>query len=562
MRFTALESAPLEVRMSRSSPGRYRLHDFARNVYSLRAADGEDRPLEARRVDPHVWRIDGHDGEVTVRYTVYGDFISGTYSAVDATHAKLNPPSVFLWSPGLEARPIELHIERPDETWRAISQLESTDDPFVFRAPNLQYFFDSPIEVSDFSLHEWSSEGPDGRSENFRFAFHHLGTVDEERDYVEVTKRIVRETAAVFGEYPKFDYGTYTFMADYLPWANNDAMEHRNSTLLSSPRSLAEASEDLLETLVHEFFHAWNVERLRPASLEPFDFDRTNMASELWFAEGVTNYYDGLLLARSGAWSKERFLEDTGRTIDRILRSPAPSFGSPRDMAEHAAFRDRAAWRDPQNARNTYLHYYFYGEAVGLALDLMLRASWETDLDAVMRRLWVQFGRSETPYRESDLEAALAEETGAAFAEDFFERLARGSEKPDFARLIEPFGLGLETAHPGQIWIGDASLRCDEDGVTITSGTTIGSPLYRAGLDRGDRILRIDKRPIESEDDFEEALSRLRPGDRKIIRAWTRAGEVTAVLDFRLHPERRLVERNASDAKLSRLRYWLASKVQ
>ncbi|MEM9404779.1 MAG: PDZ domain-containing protein [Acidobacteriota bacterium] len=128
--------------------------------------------------------------------------------------------------------------------------------------------------------------------------------------------------------------------------------------------------------------------------------------------------------------------------------------------------------------------------------------------------------------------------------------------------MIEPFGLGLETAHPGKIWIQDASLRCDEDGVTITSGTTIGSPLYRAGLDRGDRILRIDNRPIESEDDFEEALSRLRPGDRKIIRAWARAGEVTAVLDFRLHPERRLVERNASDAKLSRLRYWLASKVQ
>lgn len=567
MRFPGLVSSPLEVRMSRASPGRYRLHDFARNVYSLRASDGQGRDLEAVRVDPHGWRIDGHDGDVTVRYTVYGDLISGTYSSIDETHAKLNPPSVFLWSPGLEDRPVELRIERPEDTWRAITQLESTDDPDVFRAPDLQYFFDSPIEVSDFSLHEWRSEGPDGRSQGFRFAFHHLGTAEEERSYVEQTKRIVLETAAVFGEYPDFDYGVYTFTADYLPWGHGDAMEHRNSTPLSSQYSLAEAAEDHLETLVHEFIHAWNVERLRPASLEPFDFDRINMSAELWFAEGFTNYYDGLLLARSGAWSKERFLADTGRTIDRLLRSPAPTYGSPRDMAQHAAFRDRAAWRDPQNAHNTYLHYYFYGDAVGLALDLMLRSEWETDLDAVMRRLWVRFGRSETPYAESDLEAALAEETDADFARDFFDRYVRGSEKPDFASLVERFGLRLEPAYPDRVWIGDATLGFDGEGATITSGTTVGSPLYEAGLDRGDRILRIDtgradSRPIATSADFDAALGRLRPGDRRTVRVQTRAGERTVVLAFRPHPELRLVERNASDADLSRLRSWLASKVR
>ncbi len=557
--FPADAPRPLLLRMARSSPGRYRLHEFARNVYSLRARDASGRELDAVRTDPSGWSIAGAQGAVTVSYTVYGDMISGTYSAIDATHAKLNPPSVFAFALGLEERPVELAIESPDPAWKVATQLERHSNGAFF-APNLQYFFDSPIEVSDHKLYEWQA-GAEGNQATIRMAFHHLGSAEDERAYVEETQRIVEETAAVFGELPRFDGGTYTFMADYLPWATGDAMEHRNSTPLSAPQSLAEAAEDHLETLVHEFFHAWNVERLRPATLEPFDFSRINMSAELWFAEGLTNYYDGLLLARTGAWPRERFVADLGHTIDRLLRSPASRYGSPRDMAEHAAFRDRGAWRDPQNAHNTYLHYYFYGDAVAAALDLALRGQHDSSLDELMRSLWQSHGRSESPYVEADLEVALADLTTPRFARDFFDSYVRGRGTPDYALLVQPFGYELAPSQPERAWLGEVELDVTADGARLEGGTTVDTPFYRAGLTRGDVILELGGSTISSPEAWAAALAALSPGDTVQARVRRRTGEEMVSLYVLADPTVELREVAGATAEtLTRRERWLGSQ--
>ncbi|MDX1384437.1 MAG: M61 family peptidase, partial [Thermoanaerobaculia bacterium] len=147
-------TGPLEIRMARSSPGRYRLHEFARNVYRVSALDGSGRLLALERPDPSGWIVRDHDGTVVFRYTVYGDLVSGTYSAIDETHAHLNPPSV-LARPSLAGRAVDLRIEPPDPDWRVATQLAPTEDPHRFRAPSLDYLLDSPIEIADFELREW-----------------------------------------------------------------------------------------------------------------------------------------------------------------------------------------------------------------------------------------------------------------------------------------------------------------------------------------------------------------------------------------------------------------------
>ncbi|HUP24353.1 MAG TPA: M61 family peptidase, partial [Thermoanaerobaculia bacterium] len=444
---------PLEVRVSRTSPGRYALHEFAKNVYSVSARGPRSGALGVQRPDPHGWRVTGHGsgGTVVFAYTLYGDLVDGTYAGIDESHAHLNAPATFVWARGLEGRPVRLIFADLPRGWRVSSQLPAVgDDGRTVMAPDLAYLLDSPVEASDHEVYEWQVPGPweePQRRQTMRLALHHLGTAEEARAFVELAQAVAAELIAVFGEAPRFDYGTYTFLADYLPWADGDGMEHRNSTVLTSTRPLSTGAVDNLGTLAHELVHAWSVERLRPRSLEPFDFERENPSGELWFGEGFTSYYDDVVLRRAGAISFERFVERVSGLVRSITASPARAYGGPVDMSLRASFVDAASWVDPTNVANTFFSYYSYGAALGLALDLELRARGATGLDDFMAALWRRFGRDETPYTNEDLRSALAEWSGdKRWAEELFERYVFGSELPDYQRLLATVGLELQRA--------------------------------------------------------------------------------------------------------------------
>jgi len=254
---------PLQMRMSRSSPGRYAIHEFAKNVYQVWVVDGQGNRLTFTRPSPYQWDVAGHDGTVTATYTLYADRAGGTYSGIDLTHAHLNMPASFMWARGYDDRPISITFSPNDESWRVATQLAPTDDPYVFTAPNLQYFMDSPTELSDFTERSWEVES-NGESQTMRLVVHHDGNDEDIDTYLEKAKKVVAAQIEIFGELPDFDYGTYTFIADYLPYVSGDGMEHRNSTILASTNSLNQADFGQLGTLSHEFIHAWNAERIRP----------------------------------------------------------------------------------------------------------------------------------------------------------------------------------------------------------------------------------------------------------------------------------------------------------
>ena len=282
--FSNLENKVLKLRMSRTSPGRYAVHEFAKNVYDVKAMDSKGNELSVTRSDPHQWNIGSHDGTVKVTYTLFGNRGDGTYSQIDETHAHLNIPATFMYAIDYEHRPINVKFNvRKDLDWKVATQLKNLGNN-TFYAPDLDYFMDSPTEVSNHSVRSFMVNNG-AKEQKVNFALHHNGTEAELDEYFEKVKKVVLAQKAVFGELPDFDFGEYTFLACYIPNASGDGMEHRNSTILTSTRSLADGGmERNIGTVSHELFHAWNVERIRPQSLEPFDYTEANMSGELWFA--------------------------------------------------------------------------------------------------------------------------------------------------------------------------------------------------------------------------------------------------------------------------------------
>lgn len=539
---------PLQMRMSRSSPGRYAIHEFAKNVYKVWVVDGQGNPLEFTRPNPYQWNVAGHDGTVSVTYTLYADRAGGTYSGIDLTHAHLNMPATFMWARGFDDRPIIISFSPVAEDWKVATQLVPTEDLFEFTAPNLQYFLDSPTELSNFSLRTWEVES-NGQTFTFRLAVHHEGTEDDVDTYLEKAKKVVAAQAEIFGELPEFDFGTYTFIADYLPYVSGDGMEHRNSTVIANTQSFVDADFSQLGTLSHEFIHAWNVERIRPADLEPFDFEQANMSENLWFAEGFTSYYGGLAIRRAGESKVAEYAASLANSINTVSYSPGRGFYSAPGMSMQAPFVDAASAIDPTNFSNTFISYYTYGAALGLALDLTLREKFDgISLDSLMQRMWQSHGKTEMPYTNRDIRVALAGITGdQRFANRFFDDYIDGQALPDYKSLLANAGLLLRRKNPDSATLGPVSLEFDgKDGI-ISTNTIIGSPLYAAGLDRGDQIIAIDRLKIRGEDRWNKAIERYKPGDKATIRFMQRGVERQAEVTFEEDPELEVVTYESAD---------------
>jgi predicted metalloprotease with PDZ domain len=518
----------LELRMSRSSPGRYALHEFAKNVYGVEVTGAAGSTVHVTRPDPHQWDVEGHGGEVTVRYTLYGDHADGTYTAIDRTHAHLNMPATFLWARGLEDRPIELRVDVPEGSgWRVATQLAPTDAPDRFTAPDLAYFLDSPTEVSDHWLRSWEVDG-----KTIRIALHHEGSEGDAERYGEAVAAIVEASRDLYGTLPDFDFGTYTFLACYLPWADGDGMEHRNSTVLTSTGSLAANMTALLGTVAHEFFHAWNVERIRPRTLEPFDFERANMSRELWFAEGFTSYFDDLILWRAGLITDAAFAQRMGAIANAVTNARGRAYFSPIEMSMRAPFVDAATSVDPTNGLNTFLSYYTWGSGIGMALDLELRTRFEgVTADHLMREMWATYGATERPYSVDDIEAALARVSGdAAFAADFFSRYVRGRQAPPFEQLLGAAGIEVAPANPGAAWLGSAAMTFSDGGAVLTGTPREETAWYEAGLDRGDRIVSIDGRQPSDRAGLGSIVAGFSPGATVEIRYHSRGEERVATV--------------------------------
>ena len=551
--FRDVPAGPLELRMSRSSPGRYALHEFAKNVFDVRVTDGAGMALPVARPNPHQWTVTGHAGAVQVTYRIFGDRVDGTYLAIDSTHAHINMPAALIWARGFEERAATVQFELPaGADWRIGTQLFPDSAPGTFTAPNLQYLMDSPTELSAFSLRTFGL-GDAPESPLVRVVVHHAGTDADLDGLAGDVERIVVEAERVYGEYPAFDDNTYTFIADYLPWASGDGMEHRNSTILTSASSIRTNRLGLLDTVAHEFFHAWNVERIRPRSLEPFDFERANMSGELWLAEGFTSYYGPLVMLRAGLTEMSDFTARFATFINRVQMSPGLGLRSAEEMSRFAPFVDAAAPIDRTSVDNTFISYYTWGATIALGLDLTLRdrTDGQVTLDHYMRALWETHGKPgggvpgsvDRPYTKADLKDALASVSGdASFADDFFARFIEGHEVVNYAPLLARAGFLVRPAAPGRAVAGQLRLEDAQGRPRVGGAVPFGSPAYLAGLERDDVILSVAGLDVTSAADFGQAIDRRAPGDEVALAFERRGQRVASMLRLMEDPRVEIVD--------------------
>ena len=516
--FHDVPQRPLRIQMSRSSPGRYAAFEFASNVFEERFTDGGGRALTVTKPDPRSWAVTSHDGTVHVAYKLFGDRVDGTFMAVDLTHAHINFPATVMWAQGFDDRPVRVTFTLPNGSdWKIATQLYPTADAQTFTAPNLLYLMDSPTELSHFVLRTFEVPGlkPGSRTETIRVVAHSQATDAEFDTYFAGVQKLVREEQAVFGELPEYEPGSYTFLADAFPWDNGDGMEHRNSTVVTGKKLS-------LETASHEFFHCWNVRRIRPAGLEPFNFRDVNMSGEMFLAEGFTQYYGNLSMLRSGltpATDLKAFAGD----LSYVLTAPGSSYRSAMDMSRLAPLVDGSSDDFPKYWSNDFVSYYSYGDAIALGLDLTLRVRSQSrvTLDDFMRAMWRVYGKPggpapglvRKPYTIADVQTQLAAVSGdPVFAAEFVKRYIAGTNKVDYAPLLLHAGYVLRK-RAGPASLGNLRLLKGDNGLRVSGSTMIGSPAYKAGVDLDDEILSVAGTSLVVPEDLAKALAGHKAGE-------------------------------------------------
>ncbi|MCW3108235.1 MAG: peptidase [Segetibacter sp.] len=508
-----LTGTPAIFRMSRSSPGRYAKHEFGKNVYNVMAYNAAGKPLKVEKEDADVYKVTGHKGTVKLTYTLFGNYADGTYASIDISGYHLNMPASFMWVKGLEHAPITIQFAVPVASWKIATQLKPSSDPYTFTAPNLQYFMDAPTKVGNLHMREWTVTNTDQKRYTFRLALEAEAPETLIDSFIQKLKPIVQAGKNVYGEFPSYDYGTYTFIASINPFVHGDGMEHRNSTMITIPTDF-DGSDQLLDVFAHEFFHCWNVERIRPKSLEPFNFEKSNMSEALWVAEGFTQYYGNVLQVRAGSLSDTDFISEMSGLVNAKTNTPGAQLYTPVENSQRAVFVDAGVSIDKTNYPNMFTSYYTYGGAIALALDLELRSRFHKSLDDVMRELWKKHGKPEIPYTIPDVQTALATVSNPAYAADFFRKYVYGHEPLDYKKLFSAAGYSISPVNAGKASLGRISVDSTENGLTISKNTILNTPLYNAGLDIDDVIVEMDGSKPKGIDELNEIVTKHKIGDK------------------------------------------------
>ena len=518
----------IDFQMAQWAPGRYAVFDFAKNVQEFQALGGIC-PADAKckmstfpviRVDGQTWRVSTMNAHsLTVRYKVFGNDLSGTFSQLDPRHANYNGHSIFMYVVNHKPDPVKLVID-PPAGWRIVNGWTERADQRQWQFGNWDLMVDTPTEIApDWTMDEFEVDG-----KRYHVMVHSFGDEGGKRPaLVRNIEKIVRAETAMWGP-PEFN--AYTFLIHFAADDHSgDGMEHLTSTQIIEPGALGEPGVygSALGTVAHEFFHVWNVKRLRPLELGPWDFTRPVSTRGLWIAEGVTNYYGHVMLRRAGIWDDTQFLRRESETITGIENAPGSRLMSAENSSLSAPFLDDAPHAQRTNLGNTAISYYPKGELIGMVLDLIIRGRTDgkASLDEVMRRMYDEFylnapnatyylrGRGYVP---DDLQRVASQVSGYDFT-DFFNRYVRDVEALPYD---EAFGyLGLRVAREAAREPYDAGITVDWENTTSLRIKSVRnySPAEDAGLQEGDEILKLAGKSLKREN-WLVTLSHYKQGDR------------------------------------------------
>ncbi|WP_107311991.1 M61 family metallopeptidase [Burkholderia metallica] len=527
-------------------PGSYLVREFARNIVTLGAFNDAGRKVRIAKTDKHTWQAAPVNGALTLRYDVYAWDLSVRSAYLDESGGFFNATAVFLSVAGREDAPCEVDIAKPAgaafRTWRVGTALPEARGTKrygfgAYRASNYDELSDHPVTIGEFALATFDAHGVPhdiviaGR----------VTQLDLERLRTDL-KRVCEAQIALFEpKSKKAPMDRYVFMTLAVS-DGYGGLEHRASTALICNRTdlpvkgrpeTTEGYRTYLGLCSHEYFHTWNVKRIKPAAFVPYDLTRENYTSLLWLFEGFTSYYDDLMLVRSGLMSQDEYFAALGRTVGGVLRGT----GRLKQSVAESSFD---AWikyyRQDENATNAIVSYYTKGSLVALAFDLAIRAHTRNrkSLDDVMRLLWQRYGRDfyrgkQAGVEENAVEALIEEATGVALGRLFADAV-HGTRDLPLAELLAPFGVTLApdvaTGAAAKPTIG-ARVRGGAD--CTFAAVYEGGAAHRAGLSAGDTLIAIDGLRVTGTN-LDALLARYRPGDKVEVHAFRRDELRTAKL--------------------------------
>jgi predicted metalloprotease with PDZ domain len=531
----------LDLSMPVWTPGSYMVREYSRHVQGLRA-HAEDRPVSAHKLDKATWRfITEGATRLTVRYQVYAHELAVRTNHLDSSHAFYNGPALYLYPRDVTAQPPTVSFVGMPDGWQVFCGLDPVaGKPGHYTASDWDTFIDCPVEIGPHVPITFEALG-----KPHTVVVWGRGNHEPDRLAADLA-RIVVANASFFGNALPYDH--YTFIIHLTP-SGRGGLEHKNSTVLLCQRhdfcagpagtsvdAQGQPDDKYIEFLrlaAHEHFHTWNVKRIRPARLGPFDYQQENYTRDLWTVEGVTSYYELVSLRRAGLMSPKRFLDAIADSIKVLATVPGRALQSLEDSSFDAWIK---LYRPDEHTRNSSVSYYLKGELVCFLLDAHIRAKsgGERSFDDVMSLLWRRFLEDGQGYAEGSYGEVIQAATGVDVSEAI-EVLTRSTAEIDWARWLDPVGLQLTTSSkPTQpaAWLG-VSLRAEGERVVAASVPT-GSPALAAGIAPGDEIIACDGFRVSAPCHIDDHLRRKRPGDQMTLHLFRREEllSVTAKLDL------------------------------
>ncbi|RZJ82063.1 MAG: M61 family peptidase [Flavobacterium sp.] len=499
----------VDVKMPVWTPGSYLVREFAKSVEGFDATAG-GKAVKVEKVTKNTWRIhNAKANAIKINYRVYAFEISVRTAFIDASHAFLSSANIFMYPAGMIKTPSTVKIV-PFAGWDKVSTgLEPVaGQNFTYYASDFDILFDSPIEVGNQDIFEFTASGV-----KHEVAMYGGGNYDKEKLKVDMAK-VVENATAIYGENPNKHY---TFIVHNFTQGGG-GLEHLNSTVLGASRngySTERGYKGFLSLVAHEYHHLWNVKRLRPVALGPFDYDAENYTTNLWIAEGFTSYYENKLMLRSGFTTPEGFVTSYLGAVGTVMNTPGAKINSAAASSFDAWIN--GAYRPNENSKNTFISYYTKGQVVGILMDLEIANATKgaKSLDDVMKAMYLQCKTLKRGYTDAEFKAMVEKISGISFT-DFYAKYVTGTVDVEFAKYFGYAGITVvnENAGVSAPLFGASPARTAPGAGKVVVGTvTRGSGAWNGGVNVNDEIVSIDDVPAEANLEKMPQISNKKVGD-------------------------------------------------